>query len=168
MERGEGMDLHEIVGTETNFPVDVDGYFASIKSAFENELQSAKHQGLVERSVAPLIVFAVMSVLPLFPLAAWLLIHFVRPYWRPIVFGLTVPAYSFFLWWIACVLVSLPAAVLVNTLDGRRVVRRATERPGASLMRFALCYATANEIRNFAKNRLPKHLELARDYWKQR
>ena len=159
--------MHGTVGPETKFSADVAGYFASIEDAFENELQLAEQQGLVERSVVPFTFFAVLSVIPLFPLTAWLLIHFARPSWRPIVFGLAVPAQSFFLWWIFFVFASLPCAVLVNWLDNRRIARTAAEHLGGPLMRFALCYAAANEIRNFAKNRLPKHLGLARDYWKQ-
>lgn len=159
--------MRETVGPETAFPVDVDEYFASIEDAFEDELRSVKQRGWVERSVGPLIFLAVLSVIPLFPFAAWLLIHFVRPNWSPIVFGLTVPAHSFFVCWIACVLISLPTATLANKLDNQRIERRATERLSASMMRFALCYAAASEIGNFAKNRLPKHLELARSYWRQ-
>lgn len=159
--------MHEAVGSETEFSVEVDEYFASIEDAFENELQLAERRGIVERAVGPFIFFAVLSVIPLFPLMAWLLVRFVHPNWRPITFGLAIPANSFLLWWVVLVSISLPTAVVVNKLDNRRIARGSNEHLGAPLMRFALCYAAANEIGNFAKNRLPKHLSLARDYWRQ-
>jgi hypothetical protein len=161
------MDMQGAVGPETDHSLDVNEYFASIEDAFENELQLAKQQGLVERLVGPFIFCAVLSVIPLFPFTVWLMIHFAHPNWHPIVFGLVVPAHSFYLWWITCVLVSVPTATLVNKLDNRRIARRTSEHLSSSPMRFALCYAAASEIGNFTKNRLPKHLARARDYWKQ-
>lgn len=140
-------------------------YFASLKVPFERTLADleARHTVLsVGRTTAVLCL--ILSVIPAIPRGLALLIPAATHAHSVTIYGHLIPLNSLWLWWPLAVIVS---GLCVWFLAGTSA-RRARDRKKRSLptpqMRFALCYALAQEVRNYQINHLPEHVDRALDY----
>src|SRR5271165_4743045 len=80
--------------------------------------------------------------------------------------GKHIPIQSFWFWYLAfSILFGALAWFLVSTGE-RRDKRRDEQSLDYAPMRFALCYATVQEVDKYSRNHLAKHIELATKYWR--
>jgi hypothetical protein len=140
-------------------------YFSSIEDLFRKSLRDSHSERPTELGLILLIVTTAFSVFPIVPLVVWALIRWLLPHWQFAIHGWPIPVHSFLFWWAACVTVFLPLAIATNVLDTRLAKRHTEDLLNPPPMRFALCHAIVQEIDRYTKNRLPKHLENAMNYW---
>jgi hypothetical protein len=146
---------------------EIDDYFSSIEDSFEKSLPPPKKKLNLRGKASGLLGFiAVLSIVPLIPGVVWIVIGRVAPHASFALGSLRIPADSYPFWWLVCVAIFLPTAILVEKWEGTGFGQDSKDRLGAAAMRFALCYSAAQEIDRYAKNRLPKHSERAMFYWR--
>jgi hypothetical protein len=146
---------------------ELEDYFASISDSFEGNWAASQRRDYVSDFLDVPLFLSMLSVLPLIPTMVWSIVHFRYPNSRTVAAGWAVPIQSFLFWWCVCVILSIPLAVLSSRVDGWRSKRALRDQLSIASTRFALCYATVQELDRFAKNGLQKHAEKALLYWTQ-
>jgi hypothetical protein len=146
---------------------ELEDYFESISDSFESTWAATQRRDFVDYLLIASFFLAFFSVLPGIPMILTGVVQSRYPTWHTSVAGMAVPIQSFFFWWGACIVLSIPLVTLAAKVDAARSKRALKEQPGPASMRFALCYATVKELERYAKNGLQKHVERAQDYWAQ-
>ena len=112
------------------------------------------------------LVLLILTVIPLLPMAAWGLVHWLFAHRSPTLYGRHIPIQSLWFWSLACLTIFGPLALVLTSIGERRDKRRDEQSLDYAPMRFALCYATVQEIDKYSTNHLAKHIGLATKYWR--
>ena len=136
-------------------------YFQSIQEPFSDTCDGLERDGK-GLSVAA-IVFFIFSLISLLPLVASKLA------WR--YFGSAIVRFrvlhfhlgSFWFWWVALFVVSLVVLLLVVKVSGVSTGEK-KKWLSAPQLRFAYCYAVADEIKKYRTNQLGRHIDTALEY----
>lgn len=119
-------------------------------------------------AVPTCVILAVLSLVPVLPFAAWSLIHWLFVPRKLVLHGRVIPVESFSFWYASLCVLFVTLATLMIFIDNKRTKEREQQiKQGldAPAMRFALCYSIVQEVDRYTKNRIPKHVERAIEYW---
>jgi hypothetical protein len=153
-----------MVNEQFAYPSD---YFKSIEHSFEETLAGQKQTNLLAPLGMASIFLLVFSVIPLVPLILTHLVPWALKSTSVTIKGVRVPLDSMWIWWLTASGILLGISVLIFRWDGEREKRNKKKWISEPQLRFALCYAIAEEIEKYQTNGIQKHADLAYDYWHQ-
>jgi len=155
------------VDAEPDFEQEIREYFASVEDAFESTFTidtQSQRQSFFDVAFPIAIISAFLSVVPIIPVVIWALVRWLFLPRQVVFYGRVIPVGSFLFWYVTAALTFVAAAVLIGFL-GNRKEKPVSERLDAAPIRFALCYALVQELDRYSKNRIPKHINCAAEYW---